>query len=113
MSNWRAVLVISFLGLPSALLGQVINFGNLEGTGGNTFQISFSPIGNTGNPPNTTQFGTFGSVSYSYSIGTYEVTRDMVNKANLSAKLALTMSDMSSSNGNGTNKPATGLAWLS
>lgn len=111
MSNWRAVLVISFLGLPSALLGQVINFGNLEGTGGNTFQISFSPIGNTGNPPNTTQFGTFGSVSYSYSIGTYEVTRDMVNKANLSAKLALTMSDMSSSNGNGTNKPATGLSW--
>lgn len=111
MSIWAAVLAVLFLGAPSALLSQVINFGNLEGAGGNTFQIAFSPIGNTGNQANTTQYGTFGSVGYVYGIGTYEVTRDMVNKANLTARLGVTMLDMSSSTGNGTNKPATGLSW--
>jgi len=104
-------LACALFACPSLILGQVVKFGNLEGTGGNTFQIAFSPIGNAGNQANTNQFGSFGSVGYEYGIGTYEVTRDMVSKANLTGSLGLTMSDMSSSTGNGTNKPATGLSW--
>ena len=111
MAGLRKIILFASVSLSTALNAQVIKFGNLEGTGGNTFQIIFSVVGNEGNPANTTQYGTFGSVNYPYSIGTYEITRDMVNKANLQGTLAITMLDMTSYTGNGINKPATGLSW--
>jgi formylglycine-generating enzyme required for sulfatase activity len=46
-------------------------------------------------------------VAYTYSIGKYEVSRDMITKANL----GITLLNMSSYGGNGVNRPATGISW--
>ena len=53
-----------------------------------------------------------GSVAYTYNVGKYEVSRDMIDKANLAGSLGITMLDMSSRGGNGANKPAMGISWF-
>jgi formylglycine-generating enzyme required for sulfatase activity len=50
-------------------------------------------------------------VDYVYNIGKYEVSRDMINKANAAGSLGITLYDMSSYGGNGANRPATGISW--
>jgi formylglycine-generating enzyme required for sulfatase activity len=52
-----------------------------------------------------------GGVNYVYNIGKYEVSRDMITKANAAGGLGITMFDMSSYGGNGVNRPATGVSW--
>jgi len=82
------------------------------GTGANQFNMEFTPIGNPANPPDTT--GTpviVGAVPYSFAIGKYEVTRDMITKANAEGALGITLSDLTSLGGNGVNRPATGTSW--
>lgn len=44
-------------------------------------------------------------------MGKYNVSRDMVTKANSNAGLGITLSDMTSLGGNGANRPATGISW--
>jgi formylglycine-generating enzyme required for sulfatase activity len=41
----------------------------------------------------------------------YEVSRDMITKANAAGSLGITLFDMSSYGGNGVNRPATGVSW--
>jgi formylglycine-generating enzyme required for sulfatase activity len=50
-------------------------------------------------------------VDYVYNIGKYEVSRDMITKANAAGGLGITMFEMSSYGGNGANRPATGISW--
>jgi formylglycine-generating enzyme required for sulfatase activity len=50
-------------------------------------------------------------VAYTYNLGKYEVSRDMVTKANAAGSLGITLQDMTNFGGNGVNKPATGLSW--
>jgi formylglycine-generating enzyme required for sulfatase activity len=50
-------------------------------------------------------------VDYVYNIGKYEVSRDMINKANAAGSLGITLQDMTSYGGNGVNRPATGISW--
>jgi formylglycine-generating enzyme required for sulfatase activity len=50
-------------------------------------------------------------VAYTYNIGKYEVSRDMITKANSAGSLGITMNDMSGYGGNGVNRPATGVSW--
>jgi formylglycine-generating enzyme required for sulfatase activity len=82
------------------------------GTGANTFTMDFVTIGNPGNLADTTGApNPARSVPYAYRMGTYEVSRDMITKANTVGGLGITLADMSSMGGNGVNRPATGVSW--
>ena len=82
------------------------------GSGPNQFQIEFVTIGNPGNAADTTGSpNPVGSVGYVYSMGKYEVSRDMITKANAAGTLGITLFNMSSFGGNGVNRPATGISW--
>jgi formylglycine-generating enzyme required for sulfatase activity len=51
-------------------------------------------------------------VDYTYGIGKFEVSRDMVNKYNAtSGVVAITLADMTNFGGNGVNRPASGISW--
>jgi len=78
------------------------------GSGANQFSIDFVQIGNPGNAADDTGFG---SVAYVYNLGKFEISRDQIEKANSAGGLGLTLADMTSSGGNGVNRPATGLSW--
>ncbi len=81
------------------------------GIGGNRFTMEFVTIGNPGNADDTT--GTpnpVGSVDYTYSMGKYEVSRDMIAKANAEGNLEILVTDMTGFGGNGANRPVTGVA---
>ena len=86
------------------------------GSGTNQFGIDFVTIGNPGNAADTAGSpNPAGSVSYIYNIGKYEISRDMITKANSLAGLGVTLYDMESplqwGNGNGPDKPATGISF--
>jgi formylglycine-generating enzyme required for sulfatase activity len=82
------------------------------GSGANQFSIDFVTIGNPGNTADTTGSpNPAGRVDYVYNIGKYEVSRDMITKANAAGGLGITMFEMSSYGGNGANRPATGISW--
>ena len=78
------------------------------GSGGNAFTIDFV---NVGNPGNANDIGSYGGVAYSFRMGTYEVSRDAITKANAVGNLGITLADMTSFGGNGVNRPATGTSW--
>jgi formylglycine-generating enzyme len=74
--------------------------------------MEFVTIGNPNNAADTTGIpNPAGSVAYTYNLGKYEVSRDMITKANSAGSLGITLQDMSSYGGNGVNRPATGLSW--
>jgi len=101
-----AVLCVLAVGSPAR--AGIITFGS----GANQFDMEFVEIGAPGNAADTT--GTpnpAGAVPYVYNMGKFEVSRDMITKANNLGGLAITMSDMSSFGGNGVNRPATGVTW--
>jgi len=86
------------------------------GSGGNQFTMDFTTIGNAGNAADTTGSpNPVGSVGYTYQMGTYEVSRGMIDAYNALVPVhggpTLTMSDMSSFGGNGANRPATSVSW--
>ncbi len=70
------------------------------GSGANQFTIEFVDIYNAES-----------TVPYTYSIGKYEISRSMIDKANIAGALGITMYDMSTRGGNGDNKPAVGITW--
>jgi formylglycine-generating enzyme required for sulfatase activity len=100
-------LVVSFLSLGTL-------HADTFGVGGNQFNIDFVTIGNSGNAADTTGVPTpAGSVSYNYRMGKYEISRDMVLKANASdPALGITMASLGTAGGNGLNRPASGITWL-
>jgi len=82
------------------------------GIGANAFTMDFVTIGNPGNAADTKGSpNPAGSVAYTYNIGKYEVSRDMILKASTDGGLGLTLADMTSYGGNGVNRPATGISW--
>ena len=86
---------------------------DLFGTGANQFEIEFVEVGDPGNDPDMTDHFVFlpedpeaiftvppkpnpaGSVDYIYRIGKFEVSRDMVEKANAEGGLRVTLSSLS------------------
>ena len=71
-------------------------------------------IGNPNNAADTTgNPNPVGSVSYMYNLGKYEVSRDMITKANTAGSLGISLQDMSPWGAiyNGMNRPATGITW--
>ena len=85
--------------------------GDTFGSDVNTFEIEFVTIGNPGNAADTggdpaPDPDPAGSVPYEYRIGKYEISEDMIDKANTLGGLGLTHDNR------GTNKPATSLSWF-
>jgi hypothetical protein len=99
-------LGIAMLALPYLSVEVVAD---TFGSGANQFTIDFVTVGNPGNLADTTgNPNPAGSVNYLYNMGKYEVSRDMVMKANSAGGLQITLE-------NGAtwlpNMPATGVSW--
>ena len=107
----KKLLILSFLalGYQSASAESLLE---TFGTGANAFTMEFVTIGNPNNAADTTGIpNPAGSVAYTYNLGKYEVSREMITKANSAGSLGITMADMSNRGGNGVNRPATGISW--
>ena len=108
----RKLLLLSLLALVyQSASAQLVT--ESFGSGANAFTMDFVTIGNPNNAPDTTGIpNPAGSVAYIYNLGKYEVSRDMIDKANAAGSLGITMYDMTVSyGGNGVNRPATGISW--
>lgn len=102
ITGWLTILLATLLCISSADRA----FGAIFGSGANTFNIDFVPIGNPGNPADATgNPNPAGSVAYSFDIGKHEISEDMINKANAEGGLFLTKDSR------GLDKPATNLTW--
>jgi len=76
------------------------------GGGANTFNIDFVTIGNPGNAADTTGSpNPAGSVAQAYRIGQFEISEQMIDKANTPGGLGITKDTR------GTDKPATSVSW--
>jgi hypothetical protein len=76
------------------------------GSGANQFDIEFVRIGNPGNPADTTgNPNPAGSVPYRYRIGKYEISEQLIDKANTLGGLGITKDTR------GADKPATSVSW--
>ena len=76
------------------------------GSGANTFSIDFVTIGNPGNAVDTMgNPSPAGSVDKAYRIGTYEISEQMIDKANALGGLGITKDVR------GADKPATRVSW--
>ncbi len=78
------------------------------GVGAQQFQMEFVTIGNPGNLADTDINAlplSAGAVAYSYDIGKFEVSEDMITKFNASQSLQITK------DARGANKPATSVSW--
>lgn len=74
------------------------------GSGANAFTMDFVTIGNPNNAADTTGSpNPVGSVAYTYNLGKFEVSRDMITKANSAGNLGITMFDLTGYGGNGVN----------
>jgi formylglycine-generating enzyme required for sulfatase activity len=96
--------------MASPSFGGIVTFGS----GSNQFNMEFVTIGNPGNAPDSTgDPNPAGIVDYTYDIGKFEVSRDLVTKYNSnSGVVAITLDPMSGiSGGTGVNRPATGITW--
>jgi sulfatase modifying factor 1 len=74
------------------------------GTGVNSFTIDFVTIGNPGNPPDANP-NPAGAVPYSFRIGKYEISEQMIDKANALGGLGITKDSR------GADFPATSVTW--
>jgi sulfatase modifying factor 1 len=99
--------------LSISMFGSHLHAGTVTfGSGANAFNMEFVTIGNPGNAADTTGSPSpAGAVGYTYGIGKFEVSRDMITKFNASQSLEIILEDMTSYGGNGANKPATGISW--
>jgi hypothetical protein len=101
-SGFVAAAIISVFGLVSSSHADTVIFGS----GANSFSMEFVTIGNPGNVADTTgDPNPAGSVGYTYSMGKFEVSEDMIDKFNASQSLQITKDTR------GVNKAATSISW--
>jgi formylglycine-generating enzyme len=80
--------------------------GAMFGSGANTFDIEFVGIGNPGNVADITGSpNPVGSVATAFRIGKFEISEDMIDKANTLGGLGITK------DARGVDKPATSVSW--
>ena len=110
----RTVRLFATLAFTCSLLAATSSdAGFTFGSGANQFEMQFVEIGSPGNDPDTTgNPSSAGAVGYTYNMGKYAVSRDMITKANAQGGLDISMADMTSFGGNGVDKPATGVSWI-
>ncbi|MFM8253022.1 MAG: formylglycine-generating enzyme family protein [Planctomycetota bacterium] len=104
--HFVAAVSMAAAGMVSAVQAAVVSFGS----GGNTFNMEFVTIGNPGNVADTTGSpNPAGAVGYTYDIGKFEVSEDMITKYNANFGTANSLAITKDSRG--TNKPATSVSW--
>lgn len=95
-------LVITAISASDSVYAGIVSFGS----GSNAFNMDFTTIGSPGNVADTTGSpNPAGAVSYTYQMGTYEVSEDMITKFNASQSLQITKDTR------GLNKPAIRVNW--
>ena len=83
------------------------SYGDTFGSGLDTFDIDFVTIGDPGNAADVTgDPNPAGQVHYTYRMGKFEISEDMINKANALGGLGITHDER------GPDKPATSISWL-
>ena len=100
--NLSAVLILTAV----VVLAATPTMADTFGSGANMFGIEFVTIGNPDNAADTT--GTpnpAGKVPYNYRIGKFEISEDMMNKANTLGSLGITHDNR------GDAKPVTDVSW--
>ena len=108
--HFVAAVSMAAAGMVSAVQAGTITFGS----GANQFNMEFVTIGNPGNEPDARSnsrpvSATLGQVGYTYGIGKFEVSEDMINKYN--ANFGTANSLVITKDNRGTNKPATRVSW--
>jgi len=94
-------IALSFVVMHTAQAGPIT-----FGSGANQFNMEFVEIGSPGNADDTTgNPNPAGKVDYTYQIGKFEVSEDMITKFNASQSLTITKDTR------GLNKPATSVSW--
>lgn len=101
-----AFALAAFAGWVATCPAAVVSFGS----GSNRFDVEFVRIGNPGNAADTNGApNPTGSVGYTYDIGKFEVSEDMIAKYNanfgIANDLVITTTDV------GANKPARAISW--
>ena len=109
MRRLLAVLVLASFSVNA----ETITFG----TDAINFQMEFVHIGDPNNPPDVNPIPlNRGSVSYSFAVGKYEVSRDQFLKAiaaGYPSMPAISIANLAGYGGNDRNRPATGVSWHS
>ena len=99
-------LTTAFAVLALTLACTSTTYADTFGSGLNAFSIDFVTIGNPGNAADTTgKPNPAGEVDYTYRMGTYEISEDMIDKANTLGALGITKDNR------GANKPVTHVNW--
>jgi formylglycine-generating enzyme required for sulfatase activity len=82
------------------------------GSGPNQFTMEFVPIGDPGNPADTTgRPNPVGTVPYFYNMGKYEVSRDQYIKANTEVGLGIPVGTLNIEGGSNPQLPVTYVTW--
>ena len=107
MRNMRRISLLVSLAAACSCSCQTTQAGPVSfGSGANQFSMEFVEIGSPGNADDTTGSpNPAGSVGYTYQMGKYEVSEDMIEKFNASQSLTITKDTR------GANKPATSVSW--
>jgi hypothetical protein len=107
MESLMKSCILIFLAVLVAALTFCISPANADtfGSGANTFEIEFVPIGQPGNPPDANP-NPAGAVPYRYRMSKYEVSEQMIDKANAFGALGITKDIR------GPNMPATSVTWF-
>jgi hypothetical protein len=96
-----ALAIVASMAAPSHAV--IVTFGS----GANSFNMEFVTIGNPGNAADTGGApNPAGSVGYTYDIGKFEVSEDMIDKFNASQSLQIIKGST-----RGPNMPAAGISW--
>jgi formylglycine-generating enzyme len=104
MNRIKNVLLILLISSASPLVMAVI--ADTFGSGANSFDIDFITIGNPNNPPDANANSAPGSVAYSYRIGRFEISEQMIDNANSLGGLNITHDPR------GPDYPATSITWF-
>jgi formylglycine-generating enzyme required for sulfatase activity len=101
-----SLLSVLFLGAFLCIISADRVVADVFGIGENSFEIEFVTIGQPGNAADTTGApNPAGSVPYAYRMGKYEISEQMIDKANALGGLGITKDTR------GPNKPAT-VTWF-
>ena len=95
-------LVIVLLASSRAYIAPVV--ADTFGSDANAFNIDFVTIDHPGNPPDANP-NPAGAVDYTYRIGKYEISEQMIDKANTLGSLGITK------DARGPDYPATSVTW--
>jgi formylglycine-generating enzyme required for sulfatase activity len=107
-SRWLITVAVLSFSIPRTASAVTVTFGSLS----DEFRMEFVTIGDPANVADTTGNPNLaGAVMNQFSMGKFEVSLEMVTKANDAGGLGISLNDMWVFGANGTNRPATGVSW--